>query len=291
MKRLIPALGVALGLYSAFVEPRWFALRRHTLRVLEPGEPAIRVLHLSDLHLVPGQQHKIRWVSKLAGLRPDVVINTGDTLSHPAAVATAAQALSVFDGTPAAFVYGNNDFWAPVLKSPHLYFTGGTVQRPRTELPWRELGAMLRQRGWLDLNNRRGELTVGRRCIAVGGVDDPHLSRDRYRAIAGLADPTAAVRLGVMHTPEPRVLDLLAADGYDLTLAGHTHGGQVRVPGVGALVTNCNIDRSRARGLSRWGASMYLNISAGAGTSPYAPIRFCCRPEASLLTLVGRERG
>ena len=79
-----------------------------------------------------------------------------------------------------------------------------------------------------------------------------------------------------------------AADGYDLVLAGHTHGGQLRLPIYGAIVTNCGIDRSRARGASRWGSHMRLNVSAGLGTSPFAPARFCCPPEASLLTLVAR---
>ena len=83
------------------------------------------------------------------------------------------------------------------------------------------------------------------------------------------------------------VLDRFAEDGYDLVLAGHTHGGQLRLPGYGALVTNCDLDRSRARGVSDWG-DMKLHVSAGLGTSPYAPVRFCCRPEASLLDLVAR---
>jgi predicted MPP superfamily phosphohydrolase len=122
--------------------------------------------------------------------------------------------------------------------------------------------------------------------VGVSGVDDPHLALDRYDSVSGPI--TADLRLGLTHSPEPRVLDSFAADGYDLVLAGHTHGGQLRLPGYGALVTNCGIDRSRARGVSRWGAHMHLHVSAGLGTSPFAPVRFACPPEASLLTLVPR---
>ena len=121
-------------------------------------------------------------------------------------------------------------------------------------------------------------MTVRGQRIALAGVDDPYTRRDRYDLIAGPADRDAVVRIGVAHAPEPRMLDRFAADGYDLVLAGHTHGGQVRLPGFGALVTNCGIDRSRARGLSRWGSHTVLNVSAGLGTSPYMPMRFCCRP-------------
>jgi predicted MPP superfamily phosphohydrolase len=144
------------------------------------------------------------------------------------------------------------------------------------------------ERGWIDLSNRKQVVSVRGQRIALAGVDDPHLRRDRYAEIAGLADPEAVVRIGVAHSPEPRVLDAFAEDGYDLVVAGHTHGGQIRIPGYGAVVTNSGIDRSRARGLSRWGSHMWLNVSAGLGNSPYMPVRFCCRPEATLITLVPR---
>ena len=75
-------------------------------------------------------------------------------------------------------------------------------------------------------------------------MHDSHIRRDRYDAIAGPADPAADLRLGVLHSPEPAVLDRFAADGFDLLLAGHTHGGQVCLPWLGTLVTNCGIDRA-----------------------------------------------
>jgi predicted MPP superfamily phosphohydrolase len=96
------------------------------------------------------------------------------------------------------------------------------------------------------------------------------------------------VALGLSHTPEPRLIDAFAADGFTLMMSGHTHGGQLRVPGYGALVTNCGLPRRRARGLSPWGPGAWLHVSAGLGTSPYAPVRFACPPEATLLTLVER---
>ena len=145
--------------------------------------------------------------------------------------------------------------------------------------------------GWLDLNNRRGRLKAGELDIEAAGVHDPHIKRDRYEKIAGRAAPAADLRLGVLHSPEPRLLDRFTADGYDLLLAGHTHGGQVCLPVLGTLVTNCDIDRHRARGLSRHPAGTgpaWLHVSAGLGTSPWAPFRFCCRPEATLLTLLPR---
>ena len=103
--------------------------------------------------------------------------------------------------------------------------------------------------------------------------------------------------MGVAHAPYQRVLDAMTADGARLVIAGHTHGGQLCVPGYGALVTNCDLDRGRAKGVSRWwpGAgtsaprpsdAAWLHVSAGLGASRYAPVRFACRPEATLMTLV-----
>lgn len=101
--------------------------------------------------------------------------------------------------------------------------------------------------------------------------------------------------LGLTHSPYLRVLDDMSNDGVHLTFAGHTHGGQLCLPGYGALVTNCDLDRSRASGLSRYPGSlddpldagdMFLHVSAGLGTSPYTPVRLACRPEATLLRLI-----
>jgi predicted MPP superfamily phosphohydrolase len=288
----VAALGAAVAaatlFYATVVERRWYALRRVEVPVLDTGAWPIRLLHLSDLHITPDHHHKAAWVSALADLRPDLVINTGDTLSHARAVPIAIKAFGALLDVPGAFVFGNNDFYTPVRKSPHRYFVKGEKLPTSPPLPWRDLRAAQAERGWIDLSNRKQVVSVRGQRIALAGVDDPHLHRDRYQKIAGAADGEAVVRIGVAHSPEPRVLDDFAADGYDLVLAGHTHGGQVRLPGVGAIVTNAGIDRSRCRGLSRWGSHMWLNVSAGLGNSPYMPIRFCCRPEATLITMVPR---
>jgi len=279
---------VATGgvVYSTVLERGWFALRRVEVPVLEPGAWPIRLLHLSDLHITPAQRRKAAWVGALADLRPDFVINTGDTLSDAKAVPMAMTAFGALLDVPGAFVFGNNDYYAPQLKSPHRYFTDSPSLPKTAPLPWRDLRSAQAERGWIDLSNRKHVVTVRGQRIALAGVDDPHLRRDRYDDIAGPAEPDAVVRIGVAHSPEPTVLDRFAADGYDLVVAGHTHGGQVRIPGYGAVVTNAGIDRSRARGLSRWGSHMWLHVSAGLGNSPYMPVRFWCRPEATLLTLV-----
>lgn len=292
--RVLPVLasGVAAGTgllaYGVGIERNAWTLRRAEVPVLSPGTAPMRVLHLSDLHMLPRQKGKQRWLRDLGRLVPDLVVLTGDVLSSADAGPAVFEALEPLLDRPGMFVPGNNDYFEPRLKSPTRYFTGRESLPDTTPLDWAGFAAELAGAGWWDLTQRRMSLEIDGRRVDVRGVDDPHLERDRIDEVAGPADAGAGLRLGLTHTPEPRVLDAWTADGVDLLLAGHTHGGQVRLPGVGAVVTNCGIDRPRARGLARYGArgqEAWLHVSAGVGTGPYSPIRFGCRPEATLLTL------
>jgi predicted MPP superfamily phosphohydrolase len=277
--------------YAAVIERNAFVVREVTLPVLTPGSTPLRVLHLSDVHMRPAQRHKQAWLRELTKWEPDLVVNTGDNLAHPRAVPAVVQSLGDLLSVPGVFVFGSNDYFEPRLKNPARYLTDRDHRRHGNPLPWQDLRAAFTERGWLDLTHNRRELDVAGLTIAAAGVDDAHLSRDRYGTIAGAPNPAANLSLGVTHAPYTRVLDRFAADGYQLVLAGHTHGGQLCLPFYGALVTNCDLDRSRAKGASHWGAETALHVSAGIGTSPFAPLRFCCRPEATLLTLVAAQTG
>jgi predicted MPP superfamily phosphohydrolase len=278
---LIGATALAVG---PFVEPFFPVLRRATVPVLPPSADPLRVLHVSDLHLLPRHGRRSTWLRGLAALRPDLVVSTGDHLSSAAAIPLLAATLGALteDGTPGAFVPGNNDYYTPTRPSLVGYLKAGPPTRRGPDLPWGEAARALTLVGWTDLTHRRTTISLRGLPVTLTGTDDAHLKRDRYERVAGAVEGFA---VGVTHTPQLRVLDAFARDGHGLLLAGHTHGGQVRLPGVGALVTNCDLDRARARGLSRHQGA-WLHVSAGMGTSPYAPVRLCCRPEATLLTLV-----
>ena len=291
------ATGAATVAYASLVERTHWTLRRFDVPVLPPGSAPLTVLQLSDLHMTAGQRSKQEWVAGLADLRPDLVITTGDNLAGMDAVPPTLRALEPLMELPGAFVLASNDYYAPRPKNPLKYFKTDHKRVHGDPLPWRDLRDGMTARGWLDLTNGTGSLQVAGLRIALAGVDDPHLELDRYDTVAGPADPAADVRIGLVHSPEPRVLDRVTADGYDLLLCGHTHGGQLRVPFYGALVTNSRIDRQRVRWLHRWAQPSpgrpnrtWLHVSAGLGTSPYAPARFACPPEATLLTLTARAR-
>lgn len=282
-------VGAATLAYASLIERNMFTLRRYEVPVLPADAEPLRILHLSDLHMMPGQRRKQEWVASLAGLDPDLVLVTGDNMASPDAVPGVLCALQPLLDHPGAFVFGSNDYTGPVWKNPFTYFLPDRDYTEGVTLPYDELRDIFTGAGWADLSNARTTLKAGGRLVELVGVDDPHIERDDYASVAGPVSPSADLSIALSHSPEPAVLDQMAADGFSLLLAGHTHGGQVCVPGVGALVTNCGLHRSMAKGLHRWpGSDAWLHVSAGLGTHPTAPVRFACPPEASILTLIPR---
>ena len=350
------ALGAA-GLLYANLETRWFEVKRVTVPILPPGQPDIRVLQLADLHYLPSQDAKTRWLESLGELKPDLVVDTGDNVSSRASIPALLDVLGRAGllEVPGVFVGGSNDYYAPIMKNPARYLTHHQIPVDLPPLPWRELFGGFEAAGWVNLNNRRGQVTLpSGQTLDFVGTDDAHHENDEFPApsptrhsaatpigwgaqnlkgalasssseilrsaslrslpqddVVNDADSVVA-RIGVTHAPYLRVLQQFKDDGVALVIAGHTHGGQLRIPGFGAIVTNCDLDRHRAEGLHGWPGgrpdaqaslpvgvaavgsrptslngrdSIWLYVSAGAGTSPYTPFRFDCRPSATLLTL------
>ncbi|MGB3911356.1 MAG: metallophosphoesterase [Pseudolysinimonas sp.] len=305
------AAGVVLGATTAaavgalawgvFVERTRFTVRHEVLPILEPGARSLTILHLSDLHMAPWQRKKQDFVRSLARYEPDLIVDTGDNLGHVDGLTGIRRAFEPFHGIPGVFAHGSNDYHGPVMKNPFSYFGGPSGKKTRKpDLDVAALNGFLTDDlGWLDLNNTARALETRGHRIELFGTGDAHLGWDRLDALPGAVealreevewdDDGAVLKLGVTHAPYRRVLEALTTQGADLILAGHTHGGQVRIPGLPALVTNCDIPRHQAQGLSVWDGqrhSALLNVSAGLGTSIYAPVRFACAPEAVVLTLV-----
>lgn len=332
-KRASIALAGGIGVSAAaaaigFLTTQAFVLRRRSI-LLAPA-PAIspeqsrslRILHLSDIHLLTSQKDKVTWIQKLADAEPDFLVLTGDQLSEGSALQSLLEALEPFAGIPGAFVFGSHDYHSPHAKNPISYLLDRNFVDPHADssdepsevrdLPWEEMTAAFEAAGWINLNNRRAKLSIGNWNVALVGVDDPHIALDEFPPPDPAyewepSDSSMTIKIGLAHAPYQAVLDTLVDDGCDFVFAGHTHGGQIRVPKVGALITNCDLDRKLASGLFQWPptgkAAMtgdgsvarygergkknsWVNVSAGLGSSPYAPVRIACRPEAIQVDLI-----
>jgi predicted MPP superfamily phosphohydrolase len=277
----VVAAGVACVAYGVLVERHAYRLVRRDLAILPAGGPeTLRVLHLSDLHFVRDDERKARF---LASLPPaDVTIVTGDFLAEPEGVEAAVAAVRASRGRLASwFVLGSNDYFVPRPANPFGYLVRGE-RKPRRARRGRsrELVEQLERDGWRDLTNRRDEVELDGMAVELLGLDDAHIGRHDLR----VAPRRAPERFGfaVMHSPDS--IPETVACGYPFVVVGHTHGGQVRMPFLGAIVTNSDLPRRLASGLMRFGDA-WVHVSPGLGTGKYAPFRFLCPPEATLLEL------
>ena len=278
------ALGAGCVLYGVLIEHSWYRLVRCRIDILPADAPGtITVLHLSDLHFKARDGKKARF---LAGLpAADVTVVTGDFLAEPGGVETAVGAVRTCRGGIASwFVLGSNDYFVP---RPLNYFAYFRKER-RTRRAERGRAADLRDQltadGWADLTNSRRSVELAGTPTELLGLDDAHIYRHDFRA----APREAPERFGfaVMHSPDSA--PETAALGYEFIVSGHTHGGQVCLPWVGALVTNSSMPRRLVKGLIRIGGAVMYQ-SPGLGTSKFAPFRFWCRPEAAFLELHPRK--
>jgi len=302
----VAAAGLGALAWGALVERNRFTVRHELLPVLPPGARPITVLHLSDMHMAPWQSEKQAFIRSLARYEPDLIVDTGDNLGHVEGLIGVKEALEPFEGVAGVFVHGSNDYVGPMFKNPFAYFGGPSRRHDDTDdLDTVALELFFEDElGWLDLNNTARAVEIRGTRIEFYGTGDAHRGWDKLAALPGAIDEmrenvewTAGtdeqvLGIGVTHAPYQRVLNSFVNQGADVIFAGHTHGGQVRIPGLPALVTNCDIPRDQAQGLSVWRtahASAYLEVSAGLGTSIYAPVRFACPPEAVVLTLVAAE--
>ncbi|MDR0435285.1 MAG: metallophosphoesterase [Propionibacteriaceae bacterium] len=288
--------------------------------VLPVGASRVRVLHISDEHFVPGNRKLADFVARLADLGPDLVVSTGDSLASDAAFDAYLRAHRRLLSVPGVFVFGSNDYFGPVRKNPLRYVIGGHDGLSHgAPLAWERLKEAFEDAGWVDLTNTSWVTTVGDVSLTLRGTDDAHLGLDDYpRAVKSRSvEPSArtegeagstsrigpatgshprtarlgaksSLNIGVTHAPYLRVLDAMIADHISLIFAGHTHGGQVCLPGGRAITTNCDLPVRLASGLHRY-RDAWLQVSPGLGTNPYTPFRLNCPPTACLLDLVSVE--
>jgi predicted MPP superfamily phosphohydrolase len=211
---------------------------------------------------------------------PDLIVATGDLIEDDTGIEPAVNALNSLEARLGRFyVLGSHDYYKSRFRSPVGYLSGPREPLRSRPADTARLEAGLQDKGWRALTNRTEVVDVAGGTIRMAGVDDPFLDRHRTDHIA--RGSTDVLAIGLTHSPDVVSEFLLA--GFELVLAGHTHGGQVRLP-FGAPVTNCSIPSALAGGLHRIGDG-WLHVSPGLGTGRYAPIRLGNRPEATLLRL------
>lgn len=278
----------ALAIWAIFIERFLFVIRKDSIAALPKGSRPIRILQIGDIHLAPWQRRKMRFLSSLAKLEIDLVVNTGDNLGHERAIEPLLASLSGLLKKPGVFVHGSNDYYAPVFKNPVGYIFHSSTKPTSKRLDTEKLTLGFEDAGWINLNNATKDVSVSGTSILFHGLDDFHIGLHNSSKLK----PDTSFSIGVTHAPYLEALKMLSDAGAQIVFAGHTHGGQVRLPLIGAITTNSDLPNRYARGTSKLlvkGKEIFLSVVAGLGNSIYAPIRFLCRPEVRLITLVATD--
>jgi predicted MPP superfamily phosphohydrolase len=273
------------------VERNRFTVVREDLPILAKGSKPIRILHISDLHVAPWQKRKLAWISKLSELQPDLVVNTGDNLGHRDAIRPALTSLADLMKKPGVFVNGSNDYHSPEVRNPLTYLNKPSTPSHKQLIDTAKLTDAFEANGWKNLNNSSISLNIAGSRIGFLGLDDPHDKLADFESLGRQEKEVGSQDLiiGVAHAPYLKVIQEFGVHGAKLVFAGHTHGGQICLPKIGAIITNCDLPRKFAKGLSEHkvgSKQLWLNVCAGLGTSIFAPVRLFCKPEVRLLTLI-----
>jgi uncharacterized protein len=273
--------GIALGAYALY-EPHRYRLVSHDL-VVGPRVPPLDILHISDTHVGEESRSRLQWLAELPdrlGRTPDLVLATGDLIQGDSGIDPLVEVLASLEARLGRlFVFGSHDYYRASFPSYAKYWTGQkNVGAPHADSD--RLRDSLQDKGWVQLHNRTEFVDTASGRVRLAGVDDPYLGRHRTAHLERSDEDVCAI--GLMHSPE--LVSEFTLAGFDLILAGHTHAGQVRVPFVGAVVTNCSLPAPLAGGPHRIGDA-WLHVSPGLGNGRFSPIRFNCRPEATLLRL------
>jgi predicted MPP superfamily phosphohydrolase len=267
---VVGALAGAAAVEGFLREP--FQLDVTRLRIaspsLPPGFDGMKIVQLSDLHL-----HRISRAYRMAidAIRrehPSLVVITGDLVDRAEETAECLAFLTELcaaAGAPVVVVPGNWDHRAfPTRQSIAA---------------WHE--RLQAETGIRVLVNQNVVLRRGGDRIWLVGTDDPYFGHaDLDASFKGV--PNTAFALVLTHAPEA-FEELAERPAARLVLAGHTHGGQVRLPFVGAIHVPSRYGTRFARGLFKLGDTLFY-VNAGMGMS-HLPVRFLCRPELTVLTL------
>jgi predicted MPP superfamily phosphohydrolase len=274
--RAVAGAGIGVGAWGFFGEARWFEVTRTTVPVkgLSPGLDGLRIVQLSDIHY--GSWMSIAWVRQIIdateALAPDVVALTGDYvyrgLEYVRPVARELARLKPRVGVVA--VMGNHDWWEG----------GGEVTRQA----FKEEGVPLIDNDRVFVTPNRRLVSHAREGLCLAGVGDLWEDKCLYdRALGGV--PGGMPRVLLSHNPDVAEEREFLQGGYrvDLMLSGHTHGGQIRLPGVGSPVTNSAFGQKYAAGLVR-GPVCPVYVSRGLGMT-VMPVRLGVRPEIAVIEL------
>ncbi len=270
--------GLGTFLYATQVECRRYQLETLSLTVGGGAMARVfRILHLSDLHFSHPESHKIDFLQKVTAQHYDLVVITGDIFENYTGLCYAGSLLASPARLGAYAVLGNHDYYNYSLFNKTMGRLDRRRRHPRQRRDVRPMVRALERAGIRVLFNEAvSDPGAG---LHVVGIDYPTVDGELLGELVARAGPDQ-LKLVLFHLPLH--LERISSSGAHLALGGHTHGGQIRLPGLGALTTDSELPRQESAGLI-WRHGTAFHISRGLGADPRSNIRLFCPPAATVL--------
>jgi len=280
-------LGVSTLGYGFLVEPGWIEVTHTTIPIRNLGSSfnPLRIVHLSDIHYgyYINEERLKDLISLVNGLKADLILHTGDFVYGLYAFLRQAKALDSQHSAEA--MYGS---CVPLLAEMRSRLGSLAVPGNHDHYVGLEIAEKYFRENHLDLlvNDHR-VISDGESSLTIAGVDDLTTGNpDLFSALKDAPPSTSSPRILLSHNPDYADNTSISGSGVQLMLSGHTHGGQVTLPGLDPPVLPV-YNREYARGLVRtdWGF-VYINRGVGV-TNP--PVRLFTRPEVAVIELVASQ--
>lgn len=243
----------------------------------------LRILHISDLHLSYPESHKLEFLQKATEAQYDLIVITGDIFENYTGMEYANKIIARKPRLGTYAVLGNHDYYNYNMIHRTI---GRVIRRWRSPKEKRDVTPMIEA---LERNGikvlRNSTITIPEEKLHIVGIDYPGIPEPDLQRLVKEADPDHLV-LTIMHVPDR--LDRLARAGVHLAFGGHTHGGQVRIPFWGPLITNSDLPRQEASGLI-WRGATAIHVSRGVGADPRTNFRLFCPPHGSIIEVCHRK--
>jgi hypothetical protein len=282
---------VALAIYALFIETRRFRAVCVEMKAARSFGGTLKILHISDFHFREGDEAKLAFLRSLHSTPVDMVVATGDMIEADSGIAYCVEALRGFKARVGVFaVFGAHDRWDTRFWNVALDLSIGGYRKGMPN-DFERLRRELERTGVVCLENeaRRVRLpeSLGGAELWMVGVGDLFAGLGDFgKALAGV--PKDAFKVLITHAIEHA--EQMATYKFDAIFAGHSHGGQVRLPFIGAIITRSSLQRQFASGVFEIAGTPF-HINNGIGTGKWTEFRFLCPPEATYVKLTGEGPG
>ncbi len=270
-------------IWRAWYELRAYRVTHYMVTLRKPLSRSLKILHLSDLHFGGPCRPLERFFDRLATDHYDFIFITGDILDYPEGIPYCADNLKKLRAKEGMYaVFGNHDYYIYDLYDLLFHnFPGQT--RPKRLQPTHQLRTVLEEIGIKVINNETSYVHSRDHEILIHGLDDATTGRANVRKAMMNFDPA---KINILLTHNIDVFLDIGRDEIDLSFSGHTHGGQIFIPGLGAIYTHTRLGRPYAQGIKKLKGAVCC-VSRGLGCGRWVPIRLLCRPEAVVVNVFG----